>query len=130
MEFDKNKGFDYYHTMRNQYKRAIFFSMIVGIAIQSIIPGFFYDQIGEQSKVIPLTNYVYAQSSLDTIKAKISSVVMTANGKITVTTKNKLIEIISNKIRASSNETTSDIYIHFLREVKKLRTSDEIIPIQ
>ncbi|HMY80628.1 MAG TPA: hypothetical protein PK048_02175 [Candidatus Absconditabacterales bacterium] len=70
-----------------------------------------------------------SSSQIDGIKSKITTIVSSANGKITLATKNRLIELISNRIKASSNESVTDIYIHFLREVKKLRTIDEIVPI-
>lgn len=71
----------------------------------------------------------YAQSTVESIKSKIRIVVISADGKVTLATKNRLIELISNKIKASSNPVVTDIYIFFLREVKKLRTSDEVIPL-
>ncbi|MBP7008109.1 hypothetical protein KBB05_05390 [Patescibacteria group bacterium] len=90
------------------------------MAVNALLPEFFF--IHNKS-----TDNAFAQTTIDTIKAKITTVVNAADGKITLVTKNKLIEIISNKIKASPNATITEIYIHFLREVKKLRTIDEII---
>lgn len=80
------------------------------------------------------TNYTgqhgaYAQSSVDSIKERIRVVVMAADGKVSLTTKNRLIEIIAEKIKTSSNAVVVDLYVYFLKEVKKLRTNDEIIAI-
>jgi hypothetical protein len=72
---------------------------------------------------------VQAQSAVDSIKSKIVSVVSSADGKVTLATKNRLIEVITSKIKTSTNDIITDIYIFFLKEVKKMRTSDEILSI-
>lgn len=51
------------------------------------------------------------------------------DGKITAETKYRLTDIISNKVKTTTNATIADIYIFFLREVKKLRTIDQIVAI-
>lgn len=71
----------------------------------------------------------YTQSSIESIKARIKSVVWAADGKVSQATKTRLLELISNKIKASPNSIITEIYIYFLREVKKMRTSDEIIAL-
>ncbi len=70
-----------------------------------------------------------AQSSIESIKARIKSVVWAADGKVSRATKVRLLELISNKIKASPNAIITEVYIYFLKEVKKMRTSDEIIAI-
>ena len=72
---------------------------------------------------------VSAQSTVDSIKQRIQTVVASVDGKITLETKNRLVNIISNKIKTSTNAIITDIYVFFLREVKKLRTIDQIVAI-
>lgn len=108
------------HGMKAFHKILVVWLLISSMAVNALLPEFFF--IHNKS-----TDNAFAQTTIDTIKAKITTVVNAADGKITLVTKNKLIEIISNKIKASPNATITEIYIHFLREVKKLRTIDEII---
>lgn len=72
---------------------------------------------------------VAAQSTIDSIKTRITNVVASVDGRVSSETKNRLINVISGKIRTTSNAVIVDIYVHFLREVKKLRTADQIVPI-
>jgi len=63
------------------------------------------------------------------LKNRIKTVVASADGKVSKATKDRLLVLITNKIKASPNAVITDIYIFFLREVKKMRTSDEIIAL-
>lgn len=72
----------------------------------------------------------YAQSSdTSVIKQRITDVVSRVDGKITPEVKNNILTIITNKIKTISDATLLDIWVHFLREIKRLRVVWEIVNI-
>ena len=121
--FDNNEQSDYNRNMKRTVKRVI----LVWALFTTMWWGFFPNTIFNQKWL--LTPTVHAQSAVDSIKSKIVSVVSSADGKVTLATKNRLIEVITSKIKTSTNDIITDIYIFFLKEVKKMRTSDEILSI-
>ncbi|MFA7284934.1 MAG: hypothetical protein WC004_03875 [Candidatus Absconditabacterales bacterium] len=103
-------------------RRQLYVLMIGGCLV---LAGFF----GFLGSDIVQTPIAQAQSTVESIKIKIAEVVSRVDGKVTLATKTRLIEVISARIKTSYNPVIIDIYVFFLREVKKLRTSDEIVPI-
>lgn len=119
--FDKETFSDYSKYMNKIVK--IFLCWL--IVLMSLMSGAFL----LWTKIAPQAYAQSTQDKIDAIKLKIKSVVAAADGKVTSATKTRLIELISNKIKASPNVIITDIYVYFLKEVKRLRTSDQVIAI-
>jgi hypothetical protein len=122
-KFDNNGVSDYIYYMKWICKQVILIVLCTFLLLGHFLP---ISNPHTISSAIPTSQ---AQSAVDSIKSKIRTVVSAADGKVTLATKNRLIELIAGKIKTSSSAVIIDIYVFFLKEVKSLRTIDEVVSI-